>query len=66
MEKLKIAVSGINATDNPGPGTPVAKSLQKAEFDCQVIGLSYDVGDPGNYLEGYIDRSYILPYPSKG
>lgn len=63
---ITIGVSGINATDNPGPGVPVAKSLKESDIDCRVVGLSYDVNDPGHYLSQYLDKSYILPYPTNG
>ena len=59
---IKIAVSGLNATDNPAPGIPVAKSL-KDEFE--IIGLSYDPNEPGNYLD-IIKKTYLMPYPSLG
>ncbi len=58
----KIAISGLNATDNPAPGIPVAKSL-KDEYD--VIGLSYDPNEPGNYLD-IVSKVYLMPYPSLG
>jgi len=64
--KLKIALSGINDTDNPGPGIGVARSLKKADDSIMTIGLSYDIQDPGNYMDFVIDKSYILPYPNKG
>lgn len=58
----KIAISGLNATDNPAPGIPVAKSL-KDEYD--IIGLSYDPNEPGNYLD-IVSKTYLMPYPSLG
>ncbi|PKK89071.1 MAG: carboxylate--amine ligase [Candidatus Wallbacteria bacterium HGW-Wallbacteria-1] len=61
-----IAVSGINATDNPGPGLPVAKSLRESKLDLKIIGLSYDVNDPGHYVKDYLDDSHILPFPTRG
>jgi len=61
-----VAVSGINDTDNPGPGVGVARSLKESELDCKIVGLSYDVQDPGNYMDFVVDKSYILTYPSKG
>ncbi|MEW6708832.1 MAG: ATP-grasp domain-containing protein [Candidatus Riflebacteria bacterium] len=61
-----IAVSGINATDNPGPGLPVAKSLKESDLPVKTIGLSYDVNDPGHYVKDYLDYSFILPFPTKG
>ena len=66
MEKeLKIAVSGINAVDNPGPGVGVAKSLKEDEdLNAKVIGLAYDAMEPGIYMDWIISRSFIMPYPS--
>jgi carbamoyl-phosphate synthase large subunit len=59
-----IAVSGINAIDNPGPGTGIAKSLRESDLDVRIIGLAYDCLEPGIYMDWLIDKSYILPYPS--
>jgi len=66
MQGLKIALSGINDTDNPGPGIGVARSLKEAESQTTTIGLSYDIQDPGNYMGFVIDKSFVLPYPNKG
>ncbi len=62
----KIAISGINDTDNPGPGVGIARSLKESDMACDIIGLSYDIQDPGNYMDFVIDKSYILPYPTHG
>ena len=66
MKGLKIALSGINDTDNPGPGVGVARSLKESDLDVTTIGLSYDIQDPGNYMDFVIDKSFVLPYPNKG
>ena len=66
MPGLKIALSGINDTDNPGPGVGVARSLKEADPQTTTIGLSYDIQDPGNYMGFVIDKSFVLPYPNKG
>jgi len=63
---LFVALSGINATDNPGPGVPVARSLKESGLDLRLIGLSYDVHDPGNYMDFLFETSYLLPFPTKG
>lgn len=63
---LHVAISGINASDNPGPGVPVARSLLEATTDITNIGLSYDLHDAGNYLDDLFSASFILPYPSGG
>ncbi len=59
---MKIAVSGLNNTDNPAPGIPVIKSLQKRHT---IIGLSYSANEPGNYM-GLCEKIYLMPYPSLG
>ncbi|MBU6339702.1 MAG: ATP-grasp domain-containing protein [Rickettsiales bacterium] len=61
-----IGISGINATDNPGPGCGVARSLIESNISAEIIGLSYDVNDPGNYMSNIFSNSFILPYPSCG
>jgi len=59
---MKIAVSGLNNTDNPAPGIPVIKSIQKSN---EIIGFSYDPNEPGNYM-GMCEKTYLMPYPSLG
>lgn len=64
---MKIAVTGLNATDNPGPGVPVIRSLKDAkEFTGSIIGLAYDSLDPGIYMKDLVEKSYLIPYPSGG
>ncbi|HBB34501.1 MAG TPA: carboxylate--amine ligase [Cyanobacteria bacterium UBA8803] len=65
MTPINIAVTGINAVDNPGPGTGVARSLREdSELAAHLIGLAYDVMEPGLYMDWLFDRRYIMPYPS--
>ncbi len=64
MKKIKVAVSGINAVDNPGPGTGIMRSLKESDLNVRTIGLAYDNLEPGIYLNEWTDKSYILPYPS--
>lgn len=59
---MKIAISGLNNTDNPAPGIPVAKSLSNK---FSLIGLSYDASEPGNYQKLF-SKTYLMPYPSSG
>lgn len=68
MKGLTIAITGMNAkSDNPGPGLAVARCLQESEhFAGRIIGLGYDVLDPGLYLHDHCDTAYLLPYPSLG
>lgn len=69
MEKLKlnIAVTGLNNTDNPGPGVPVIRGLRDSkEMDVRIIGLAYENLEPGIYMENIVDKTYQIPYPSSG
>lgn len=66
MKPLVVGISGINTTDNPGPGVAVARSLKESSVAATCIGLGYDANDPGHYLRFAIDNSFLLPYPSKG
>lgn len=59
-----IAVSGINTTDNPGPGYAVARSL-KLNY-AKILGLSYNMADPGHHMPFAFDETLILPYPTLG
>ena len=59
---MKIAISGLNNTDNPAPGIPVAKSLSNK---FSLIGLSYDASEPGNYQKLF-SKTYLMPYRSSG
>lgn len=64
---ITVAVSGLNNTDNPGPGVPVIRGLMEAEsFDARIIGLSYEQLEPGIYMPGHADAVYTVPYPSVG
>lgn len=65
MKPLTIAITGINAMDNPGPGTGVARSLrEQSDFPVQLLGLAYDAMEPGLYMDWLFDRRYLMPYPS--
>lgn len=65
--KITIAVTGLNNTDNPGPGVPVIRSLRESEtFDVRIIGLAYENLEPGIYMKNIADKTYQIPYPSGG
>ena len=65
--KITIAVTGLNNTDNPGPGVPVIRSLKEStEFDTRIIGLVYETLEPGIYMDGLCDKIFQIPYPSTG
>ena len=62
-----VAITGMNATDNPAPGVAVARCLRdEPGFRGRVIGLGYDALDPGFYAAGLLDGGSIIPYPSAG
>lgn len=62
-----VAVTGMNATDNPAPGVPIARALRDApDFGGRIIGLGYDPLDSGFYADGLLDGGALLPYPSLG
>ena len=64
---LTIGVTGLNATDNPGPGVSVIRSLRhEVGFTGRVVGLAYDSLEPGVYARDLVDASYLMPYPSEG
>ncbi len=69
MERIKVtvAVTGLNNTDNPGPGVPVIRALRDSPcFDIRIIGLAYENLEPGIYMPGVADKVYLIPYPSDG
>ena len=62
-----VAVTGLNANDNPGPGVAVIQALRSdPEFQGRIVGLAYDVMDPGLYLPDLLDAAMLIPYPSEG
>lgn len=66
-KKYTIAITGLNNTDNPGPGIPVVRGIRESnKFDVRIIGLAYENMEPGIYMEGALDKTYLIPYPSVG
>lgn len=64
---LTIAVTALNAHDNPGPGVGVIRSLRESkDFKFKIVGLSYETMEPGAYLHDLVDITYQVPYPSAG
>jgi len=65
--KITIALTGLNNTDNPGPGVPVIRGIRDSKaFDPRIIGLAYENLEPAIYMEGIVDKTYQVPYPSEG
>ncbi len=64
---LVLAATGLNNTDNPGPGIPVIRAIREsAELDVKVVGLVYETLEPGIYMRDLVDKVYMMPYPSEG
>jgi carbamoyl-phosphate synthase large subunit len=62
---LTVAVTGLNATDNPAPGVAVLRSLRHPDGPRhRLVGLAYDALDPGVYAKDVADDVFMLPYPS--
>lgn len=67
MEKLTIALSGLNNIDSPGPGVPVIRGiLESKKYDIRIIGLAYENLEPGAYMHDLVSKTYKIPYPSEG
>ncbi|MFZ5938935.1 MAG: ATP-grasp domain-containing protein [Bacteroidota bacterium] len=67
MIKLSIAVTGLNNTDNPGPGIPVIRGIRDSrEIEARIIGLAYENLEPGIFMHELVDKTYKVPYPSAG
>jgi carbamoyl-phosphate synthase large subunit len=66
-QRITIAVTGLNNTDNPGPGVPVIRGIREStDLDVRIIGLAYENLEPGIYMPGITDKTYLIPYPSAG
>jgi carbamoyl-phosphate synthase large subunit len=60
-----IAVTGLNAGDNPAPGLAVLRCLQRNRSkQDRLIGFAYDALDSGIYAADVVDDVFMLPYPS--
>jgi len=65
--KITVALTGLNNTDNPGPGVPVIRGIRESvAFQSRIIGLAYENLEPAIYMEGVVDKTYQVPYPSEG
>ncbi|MFC2112246.1 ATP-grasp domain-containing protein [Bacteroidota bacterium] len=65
--KITVALTGLNNTDNPGPGVPVIRGIRDSEYlDARIIGLAYESLEPAIYMDKVVDKTYQVPYPSDG
>ena len=65
-KKLTIAITGLNNIDSPGPGVPVIRGIKDSNLDARIIGLAYENLEPGIYMPGLVDKTYLMPFPSTG
>ncbi|WP_316798935.1 ATP-grasp domain-containing protein [Pedobacter frigidisoli] len=64
---LTVAVTGLNANDNPGPGLAVIRALRDGFGDnLRIIGLAYETLEPAVYLKEMVHKTYRIPYPTAG
>ncbi|MBI4271093.1 MAG: ATP-grasp domain-containing protein [Candidatus Rokubacteria bacterium] len=61
----RVALSGLNAADNPSPGLTVARALLQAPTPPALIGLTHEVLATGAYAPGVWEEVRLLPYPSR-
>ncbi len=66
QKPLTIAVTGLNATDNPAPGVGVLRALRLGDPESRLVGLAYDALDAGIYADGLTSDVFLIPYPSQG
>src|SRR3989304_50842 len=64
---LTVAITGLAASDSPGPGVAVARCLREAPgFRGKLVGLSFDHRFTGLYATGLFDEAFLIPAPSYG
>src|SRR3989304_9864768 len=64
---LTVAITGLAASDNPGPGVAVARCLRESPgFRGKLVGLSFDHRFTGLYAAGLLDEVFLIPAPAYG
>ncbi|MBI3097277.1 MAG: ATP-grasp domain-containing protein [Planctomycetes bacterium] len=61
-----IGVTGLEASDNPYPGIPVARCLREGGYDGTLVGLTYSPLCSGVYRRDLLDGVHLVPFPSEG
>lgn len=61
----RVAVTGLNAADNPSPGLTVGRSLRLAPAPPALIGLTHEILATGAYVDGLWEEVRLLPFPSR-
>jgi carbamoyl-phosphate synthase large subunit len=60
-----VAITGLNAADNPSPALSVARALTATETRPRLVGLTHEVLATGAYVDGIWDEVRMLPFPSR-
>ena len=60
-----VAITGLNAADNPSPGLTVARALRTIAPAPRIVGLTHEVLATGAYVDGMWDEVRVLPFPSR-
>jgi carbamoyl-phosphate synthase large subunit len=60
-----VAITGLNAADNPSPGLTVAHALRAASASVRLVGLTHEVLSTAAYVDGAFDEVRLLPFPSR-
>lgn len=62
-----IAVTGLIASESPGPGLGIIRAIRaQPGFTGKIIGLAYDAKESAIYLPDACDEVFLIPYPSAG
>lgn len=61
-----MAITGLNAADNPAPGVAVARCLRLAGFRGRMIGLTFDHLFTGCYAADLFTDVWLVPPPAQG
>jgi len=65
--KLTVAVTGVAATENPGPGIGVARSLRDhLGSSVRLVALAYDAAECLALGGEVFDHVFLMPYPGHG
>ncbi len=64
---LTVAITGVAATENPGPGIGVARSLRdQLGRSVRLVALSYDAAECLALGGEVFDHVFLMPYPGQG
>lgn len=67
MSRTTIAVTGLDARENPFPGLAIARCLAEENRDAfRILGLTFDVLSTGAYAHAFFDKVYRVPFPGEG